>query len=79
MSLTVKVSKKHQVVIPKEARHRLKIRDGSRLLVQIKEDRIVLIPKPKDYVSHMAGLHKEVWQNVDATKYVREEREAWED
>jgi AbrB family looped-hinge helix DNA binding protein len=79
MGLTIRVSKKHQVVIPREARRLLKIKQGSELLVNVKEDRIVLIPKPVDYVAHMAGLHKEVWEGIDATEYVKKERRAWED
>ncbi|MCL5985001.1 MAG: AbrB/MazE/SpoVT family DNA-binding domain-containing protein [Actinobacteria bacterium] len=77
MVLTIKVSKKNQVVVPKQARRLLGIKPGNELLVKIKEDRIILIPKPKDFTKHMEGLHKEIWEGIDATEYIRREREAW--
>jgi prevent-host-death family protein len=32
-----------------------------------------------DYTTHLAGLHREVWEGVDTGTYLQEEREAWED
>jgi AbrB family looped-hinge helix DNA binding protein len=78
MVITIKVSKKNQIVVPKQARKLLDIKPGNELLVKIKEDRIILIPKPKDFTKYMEGLHKEIWEGIDATEYVRREREAWQ-
>ena len=55
----------------------LNIRPGDRLLVAIQDGLLILVPRPKDYVAHMAGLYKEVWTGVDAAEYVDEAREAW--
>jgi hypothetical protein len=38
----------------------------------------VLRPKSTGYARRLRGLHKEVWRDVDATEYVRQERESWE-
>jgi hypothetical protein len=35
------------------------------------------MPEPQDYVQAMRGLHKEVWQGVDRTVYLDEERALW--
>jgi AbrB family looped-hinge helix DNA binding protein len=78
MVITIKVSKKNQIVVPKQARKLLDIKPGNELLVKIKEDRIILIPKPKDFTKYMEGLHKEIWEGIDAAEYVRREREAWQ-
>ena len=32
-----------------------------------------------DHTAYLAGLHREVWDDVDTDAYIREEREAWED
>lgn len=77
MSATVTLSRKNQVVVPKDAREKLRIGPGQKLLVLCKEDRIVLIPKPDNYVKKMAGLHKKVWKGVDATTYLEKERNTW--
>ena len=77
-SVSVKVSSRYQVVVPRVARESLNIRSGDRLLVDIQDGLLILIPQPQDYVAHMAGLHREVWADLDTTAYLQEEREAWE-
>ncbi len=78
MDVTVRISKEHQIVIPRQARRQLSLAAGDELMVEIEDGRLVLYPRPKNYAKHLRGLHKEVWRGVDATAYVREERESWE-
>ena len=63
--------------MPALARQLLNIQSGDRLLVDIQDGLIILIPEPDNYTDAMAGLHKEIWQDVDAQKHVDEERTAW--
>jgi len=77
MTGRVKVSSKYQISIPSKARHKLRIKTGDHLLVDIRDGYLVLMPEPRDYARHLQGLHWEVWQNVDPEEYVRQEREAW--
>lgn len=72
---TVKLSSKYQVVIPQLARETLGLAAGDELLVLVKEDRVVMMPKPKNFTEHTAGLHKEIWQ--DAPDYLKDERDSW--
>lgn len=74
---TVKVSRRYQIAIPSSARQALDIAAGDRLLVDVQDGVIVLIPQPANYVGHMAGLYREIWERVDTDKYLAEEREAW--
>ena len=74
---TVKVSKRYQIAVPSVARQLLNIKSGDRLLVDIQDGMLVLIPEPENYTEAMAGLHKEIWQGVDAQEYIDEERNAW--
>ena len=74
---TVKVSSRNQIALPSEARKKLNIRSGDRLLVDVQDGVLVLVPQPQDYVAAMAGLHREVWNDVDAEAYLNEERDAW--
>jgi AbrB family looped-hinge helix DNA binding protein len=76
---SVKVSSRYQIAVPRRVREQLGIKSGDRLLVEVRGSVIVLLPEPRDYVAHMAGLHKEVWEGVEATEYVRQERDAWTD
>jgi len=77
MPTTVTMSSKNQVVIPREAREMMHLSPGGQLLVLCDANRIVMIPKPADFVAKTAGLHKEIWEGVDTENYIREERESW--
>ena len=77
VGVKVKVSSKNQIAVPAEARSRLGIGPGDTLLVEVREASIVLMKEPLDYVEHMRGLHKEVWEGIDAQEYVDSERDAW--
>jgi len=79
MATTVKVSSRYQIAVPKVARRLLGIKKGDRLLVEVREGMLILIPEPKDYVTHLAGLHHQVWDGIDTDEYLRREREAWTD
>ena len=78
MSTTsVKVSAKYQIEVPQIARKKLNIKRGDRLLVDIQDGLIVLIPQPKRYTDYLQGLHADIWNGVDVQKYLNGEREAW--
>ena len=77
MAEAVKLSAKHQIVVPKEVRRRLKLAAGDRLLVEVQGNTVVLVPLPRNYTKHLEGLHKHVWQGVDIAAYIKEERKGW--
>lgn len=77
--VTIKVSSRHQIYVPRAARDRLNIQSGDRLLVDVQEGLLILIPQPENYTARMAGLHEDVWQDLDTTTYLEEERDAWDE
>jgi len=74
---SVKVSNRYQISLPSAARKKLNIHAGDRLLVDIQDGLIILMPQPKSYTEQLAGLHKDLWQNVDPDAYVEKERTEW--
>jgi AbrB family looped-hinge helix DNA binding protein len=74
---TVKVSKRYQIAVPALARQLLKINSGDRLLVDIQDGILILMPEPKNYTDTIAGLHKHIWEGVGGQEYIAEERDAW--
>jgi AbrB family looped-hinge helix DNA binding protein len=76
-SVAVKVSSRYQIAVPKIAREQLGIEKGDRLLVDVQDGLLILIPYPQDYAAQLAGLHGEVWAGLDTAAYLHEEREAW--
>ena len=76
--ISVKVSSRYQIAVPQAARRQLNIQRGDRLLVDIQDNMIVLIPAPTNYTAKLAGLHKEIWQDINADTYLHGERDAWD-
>ena len=77
MTTSVKVSSKYQIAVPQIARKKLNIKKGDRLLVDVQDGVIVLIPEPKRYTEYLQGLHGDIWKGVDIEKYLNGERDAW--
>lgn len=77
MLTTIRLTKKSQIVIPKNIREKVGITEGDELIVDADKDKIILTVKPKSYSKKLRGLHKEIWKGVDPKKYVKIERESW--
>lgn len=79
MKAVVTLSSKNQIAIPKSARKKLAIGPGDQLILDVEKDSLILKPKPKSYTKHLRGLHKAVWEGLDAGEYIGKERKAWEE
>ncbi|MCC7117801.1 MAG: AbrB/MazE/SpoVT family DNA-binding domain-containing protein [Anaerolineales bacterium] len=77
MNISVKVSAKYQIAVPQMARKQLNIKKGDRLIVDVQDGVIVLIPQPKRHTDALQGLHSEIWRGVDVQKYLNRERDSW--
>ena len=75
--VTVKVSSRNQIAVPKVARERLNIQSGDRLLVDVQDGALILVPEPDEYAGRLAGLHRDLWADVDTGAYLDTERDAW--
>lgn len=70
---TQKLSSKNQIVIPKEAREAMKVKGGDELLVVVKGDLTLIMPKPKRYAKALRGLGKDLYP----ANYLKQERSSW--
>lgn len=78
MILSAKVSSKHQISLPSEARRRLGIQPGDRLLVTIRGDALVLTRRPAKASERLWGIAKGMY-GPDPVAFVRELRDEMED
>jgi len=76
--LSVKVSTKHQIVVPSAVRRELGIKAGDRLEVRVEGGDVVLHPRPAKASERLRGLGKGMY-GPDPVAYVRELRDEWED
>ncbi len=76
---TTTLSKKYQVVIPKEIRKRMRLHAGVTVAMHALDDgRAVLVKHPMDPVKAMRGLGKDIWHALGGTvKYIKTERATW--
>lgn len=74
---SVKVNRRHQIRLPNHVQQELGIEPGDHLIVTVQDGLLILLPQPKGWVAGTRGLHREVWQGIDTTTYLIEEREAW--
>jgi AbrB family looped-hinge helix DNA binding protein len=77
--LSVKVSTKHQIVVPSEARARLGISAGDRLEVTVTDDSIILTRRGGRPSQRLRGLGAEIWRGIDPVEYVRSLRREWDE
>jgi AbrB family looped-hinge helix DNA binding protein len=68
-----RLSSKNQIVIPKEARQAMGVKGGDELLVVVKDDLTIVMPKPKRYTSALRGLAKGTYPS----DHLKRERRAW--
>lgn len=69
----VKLSPKNQIALPREARAALGVKARDRLLVVVRGETVVLLPKPKKYAKVIAGIGKGLYPK----NYLSTERENW--
>ncbi|MEM7535333.1 MAG: AbrB/MazE/SpoVT family DNA-binding domain-containing protein [Chloroflexota bacterium] len=78
MHVTVSDSNHLQIGLPSLLQKELNIQAGDRLIVDIQDGMLIIMPQPDDYVAHFAGFHKETWEDIDTTAYLEQERNAWQ-
>lgn len=78
MATQVKISSKHQIAVPSAIRKELHLEAGDHLLAKVRDGVIVLVPRRREALDELRGLHREIWAGVDAQAYIDEERDSWD-
>ncbi len=80
MTLTrlVRLSKKGQLVLPKEMRTELGLKEGDELII-VKEDNYIMVTTPEHFAQATRGLLKGTWgkNSLEIDDYIDKERDAW--
>ena len=77
--ITVTIGPKSQVVIPKRVREiASELKPSKKVIVRALNSHSVIIEIPThDWVRETYGMHKKIWDGVDATDYIRKLRNEW--
>jgi antitoxin ChpS len=80
---TVTISSKHQITLPMEIVRGLGLKPGGKLVVELIDDHLVLLPEPESWVDYFKGSLKGVYGSTveEIDKYIddlRDSHERWE-
>ena len=75
---SVRLSKKGQLVIPKDMREALGVKEGDELIAALEQGRVVLTPA-QQYARTTRGLLRGTWgrSKRDVKRYLDGERRSW--
>lgn len=73
MTETVRIGKRYTVVIPREARKKLGLKEGQLSEVRLEDGRLILIPKASDPFRELS----ELIGDVDYSKSLEKKTEKW--
>ena len=71
---TATLSSKNQIVVPREAREALGVQAGDKLLIVVRGDTVIILPRPKSFTKTLGGLDKAAFPK----DYLKHERESWD-
>lgn len=76
---TVTLSGKHQITLPVELVRSLKLEPGDKLVVELVDDHLIVLPEPKSWTDYfsagMKGVYGDTVEEID--RYVAEVRHGW--
>jgi len=52
------LSSKNQIVVPREAREALGVKAGDKLLVVVRGNAVIILPRPRSWAKALRGLEK---------------------
>jgi hypothetical protein len=72
------ISKRFQIAVLRVARVQLNIHSGDRLVVDIQNCNLILLPQLQNYTAKLQGLHREFWEGVNSNEYTNRECSVWD-
>jgi AbrB family looped-hinge helix DNA binding protein len=68
------LSSKNQIVVPREAREALGVHPGDKLLIVVRGDTVVILPRPRSWTKVLRGLANRQYPDG----YLNRERDSWD-
>jgi AbrB family looped-hinge helix DNA binding protein len=75
--LSVKISSKHQIAVPSEARKKLGLKAGDRLDVDVEED-VIHLRRHVPAGTRLIGIGAHLYDGTDPAERIRALRDEWE-
>jgi AbrB family looped-hinge helix DNA binding protein len=68
------LSSKNQIVVPRDAREALGVRAGDKLLIVVRGNTVVILPRPRSWTKALRGLASQPYPEG----YLDRERTSWD-
>jgi AbrB family looped-hinge helix DNA binding protein len=68
------LSRKHQIVIPREAREALQMKPGDKLLVVVRDKDVIILRKPESFSAETRGMGRGLYSKGNLKK----EGDSWD-
>ena len=68
------LSRKNQIVIPREAREALQMKPGDKLLVVVRGKDLIILRKPESFSTAIRGMGRGIYPKG----YLKKERGSWD-
>ncbi len=68
-----KVSSGSQVTIPSDVRKALGLKPGDKLLLVVRDNHLIVMPKPKSFAKSLRGIARGLYPE----DYLQKERDSW--
>ena len=68
------LSSKNQIVVPREAREALGVHAGDKLLIVVRGDSVVILPRPRSWTKALRALASEPYPK----DHLKKERYSWD-
>jgi AbrB family looped-hinge helix DNA binding protein len=68
------LSSRNQIVVPREAREALGVHAGDKLLIVVRGNTVVILPRPRSWTKALRGLANEPYPE----SYLNKERDSWD-
>lgn len=79
-TVSVKLSERNQMVLPKAARKALGVKPGERVLVVVNGDEVRLLANPTSWADYVYGLGEQTWASLGGGEsFLQGERSSWVD
>ena len=68
------LSRRNQIVIPREARQALQMKPGDKLIVEVHGKNVIILRKPKSLSKALRGIGRGLYPE----DYLKKERDSWD-
>lgn len=73
MSISVRLTSDRKIQLPENVVQKMDLSTNDEIIVEVEDNKLILIKKEGIQADSFSGPHNEVWNNTDAEEYLKDE------